>query len=246
MWRKVRDGILVLFLTIVFAAGLKSCIIDAYRIPTASMSSTLLPGDFLLVNKFIYGAQTPSVFLYIHLPTFRFPTLKKIARGEIIVFEFPGEANERIPVRHQYLVKRCVGLPGDTVDVTGGVVHINGYEFPHLKKSEKDFPKTIVPFPGMIIHLDSVSLPVWNIFIQREGHSVFEENGNIFIDGIQSVWYTVQNNYYFGLGDNINNSYDSRFWGFIPQENIVGEAMVIYWSKDENGIRWNRIGKPVR
>jgi signal peptidase I len=245
MWRRVRDGIIVLFLTVIFAAGLKSCIIDAYRIPTASMSETLLPGDFLLVNKFIYGARTPSTFLYIHLPSFRFPALKNVSRGDVIVFEFPGETNEVIPVRHQYLVKRCIGIPGDTIQVVQGVVTVNSFEFPDLKKSVKDFPTTIVPFRGMQIDLDSSSLHGWKVFIQREGHDVFEEDGSIFIDGFRSTTYTVEKNYFFALGDNINNSYDSRFWGFIPEENIVGRVMMIYWSKDDNGIRWNRIGTVV-
>jgi len=246
MWRKFRDGAIIVFSTLLFAACLKSCIVDAYKIPTASMSETLVAGDYLLVNKFIYGARTPQKFLYISLPHVQFPKIAAIHRGDVIVFEFPGEPNEVIQVRNVFLVKRCIGLPGDTIDIVNGTVRVNQNNATVLHKAFNDFPKTIIPAKGMKIDLDSTTVGKWNVFIQREGSSVERRGKSILIDGQESSSYTVKKNYYFGLGDNINNSADSRVWGCIPEENIVGKAMMIYWSKNDNGIQWDRIGTLIR
>ncbi len=210
------------------------------------MSETLVAGDFLLVNKFIYGARTPQKFLYISLPHFQFPKLAGIHRGDVIVFEFPGEPNEVLPVRNLFLVKRCIGLPGDTIDIANGTVHVNGLNAQNLHKASKDFPTTVVPSKGMTINLDSTTLIKWKVFIRREGSSVEQRGNIILIDGQELSSYVVKKNYYFALGDNINNSSDSRMWGFIPEENIVGKAMVIYWSKTDDGIQWNRMGTIIR
>jgi signal peptidase I len=246
MWRRFRDGAIIVFFTLLFATGMKSCIIDAYKIPTASMSETLVAGDYLLVNKFIYGARTPQKFLYVSLPHVQFPKLSDIHRGDVIVFEFPGEPNEVLPVRNLFLVKRCIGLPSDTIDIVNGSVRINRNSSTILRKASNDFPTTIVPFKGMKINLHSATFAQWKVFIQREGSSVELRRNIILIDGQKSSSYTVKKNYFFALGDNINNSADSRVWGFIPEENIVGKAMMIYWSKNNNGIQWNRIGTLIR
>ncbi len=246
MWRTIRDGAIIVFSTLLFATFLKSCIVDAYKIPTESMSETLVAGDFLLVNKFIYGARTPKKFLYISLPHFQFPKLAEIHRGNVIVFEFPGEPNEVLPVRNLFLVKRCIGVPGDTIDIVNGTVRVNGLNARVLQKAFKDFPMTIVPFKGMNINLDSTTFAKWKIFIQREGSAVERRGNIILIDGQESSSYSVKKNYYFALGDNINNSSDSRVWGFIPEENVVGKAMIVYWSKNDDGIQWNRIGTLIQ
>jgi signal peptidase I len=246
MWRTIRDGAIIVFSTLFFAACLKSCIIDAYKIPTASMNETLVPGDYLLVNKFIYGARTPQKFLYISLPHFQFPKLSDIHRGDVIVFEFPGELNEVFPVRNLFLVKRCIGLPGDTIDIVNGTVRVNRLSAGQLRKASTDFPVTIVPTKGMKIELNTATVAKWKVFIQREGSSVEQRNNALMIDGQESSSYTVKKNYYFALGDNINNSADSRVWGFIPEENVVGKAVIIYWSKTNDGIQWNRMGTLIR
>ena len=244
---KIRDGVVIVVLTILFAAGLKSCVVDAFRIPSASMSGTLLPGDYILVNKFIYGARTPSTFLYIHLPSFRFPGLKNVRRGNIIVFESPDDVPDRSPARHLYVVKRCVAVPGDSVDITGGILHINSSELTGYRKIfSEDFPRTIVPYTGMVIPLDTGTVSAWSSLIERDGHTVAVENGAVTIDGTPSTSYTVRHNYYFTIGDNVENSYDSRAWGFLPEENIIGQAVMVYWSKDSSGIRWNRIGTVLK
>jgi signal peptidase I len=210
------------------------------------MSETLVAGDYLLVNKFIYGARTPQKFLYISLPHFQFPKLAEIHRGDVIVFEYPGEPNEVLQVRNLFLVKRCIGLPGDTFDIVNGTTRINGLNARGLQKASTDFPMTIIPVKGMKIDLDSSTFAKWKVFIQREGSSAERSGKNILVDGQETCSYVVKKNYFFALGDNINNSADSRVWGFIPEENIVGRAMMIYWSKNDDGIHWNRIGAMIR
>lgn len=246
MRRKIKDLFFIIFFTALFAAGLKSCVLDAYKIPSESMNATLIEGDYLLVNKFVYGARTPRKFLYIPLPHFQFPPLKEIRRGDVIVFDFPGEPNEIFPVRNLYLVKRCIGIPGDTIDVTNGIVHVNGMRMNYFEHAEENFPTDIVPYRGMDIIVNAKTFFKWKVFIRREGSSIEFQNGKIFIDRRETALYTVKRDYYFAVGDNINNSSDSRKWGFVPKENIAGKAMMIYWSKNSEGIQWGRIGSLIR
>jgi signal peptidase I len=101
-----------------------------------------------------------------------------------------------------------------------------------------------VPAKGDVIGLTLANLEQWRVFIAREGHSVrVDEQGRILIDGVPTSAYTVQRNYIFGMGDNRDNSLDSRFWGFIPDENIVGSPMIVYWSWDPNIPIYNVFGK---
>lgn len=246
LWRTLRDGSIVIFSTLVFATGLKSCIIDAYKIPSASMEPALQIGDYLLVNKFIYGARTPQKFLYIPLPQIEFPAVRSVRRGDVIVFEFPGEPNEVLPVRNLFLIKRCIALPGDTVEISEGNVRVNGLRTDFFGRAAADLPVTIVPQQGMRIAMDNTSIMKWKVFIQREGSSVDVRGGIVQIDGAETSSYTVKRNYYFALGDNLNNSSDSRMWGFIPEENIVGRAMLVYFARNDSGVQWNRIGTFVR
>jgi signal peptidase I len=116
-----------------------------------------------------------------------------------------------------------------------------------------------IPKKGDIIHLDAENFIEWEIFIRREGHQADLRMGQVFIDGIPATSYTVERDYVFGIGDNRNNSLDSRYWGFIPKENVVGTPLFVYWSwekTDLNGnplpltkrfarIRWSRLGTIV-
>ena len=246
MGRTLRDGIVALFLTLVFAAMLKSCVIDAFKIPSASMVPVLKPGDFLLVNKFLLGARTPEKFLYLKLPHLRFPALRSVRRGDVLVFEFPGEPNEAVMVRNLVLVKRCVGLPGDTVAVRDGHVMVNGAATDFFPRAEEESGPFIVPYRGLTVPLDSVAVNHWRVFIRREGHTAEFVAGAARIDGKEAASYAVEKDYYFFIGDNINDSSDSRSWGPVAEEYILGTAMLIYWSHDERtGIRWERIGTVV-
>lgn len=267
----------------IIAVILKIFLIEAYRIPTGSMEDTLLVGDFLLVNKFVYGATTPRniPFTEIRIPFFRFPALKSPQKGDVVVFDFPGNRDEVQSFDMVNYIKRLVGEPGDTIQIINKQLFVNRKSFPnpvHSRFSETEenprltdpriFPKGSgwnednygplrVPAKGDVIHLNYGNIEAWKMFIIKEGHKTKIDDTLIFIDNKPVTEYTVEKNYYFMMGDNRNNSLDSRFWGFMPEDNIVGEALIIYWSWDPNipfsrlgelfhSIKWDRIGSVIR
>jgi signal peptidase I len=271
----------------VVAFIIKVFLFEAYRIPTGSMENTLLVGDFLLVTKFTYGATTPRniPFTNIRIPYFRLPGFKDPKPGDIVVFDFPGEREEKESAEVLNYIKRCVALPGDSITVINKVLYRNGQVFPNPPHSKfiaplqpvnianpRIFPKGSgwnednygplrVPRTGDRILINAANIEAWKYFVLREGHkniSIGTDNG-LYIDDrlINDGYYTVQRDYLFMMGDNRNNSLDSRFWGFMPMENVVGEAFMIYWSWDANisflnffdlvgSTRWSRIGTLIK
>ncbi len=273
-----------------WAAGaallLKTFVIEAYTIPTGSMEDTLLPGDFLLVTKFTHGATTPRniPFTNVALPYLQFPKLKEVKRGDIIVFEYPGDRDE---LRHEEImnyVKRCVGLPGDTITIIDKILYVNGELFPPPPKmkflnpvptpkgigspyifpkysnfNEDNYGPLYVPKKGDTIHLSLENIEQYRMLINREyGRIVVKVVGDeILIDGVPTKTYIIKKNYYFMMGDNRDDSADSRFWGYVPEDLIIGEPLIIYWSwnrdlplfpdviKKLSSIRLNRIAKLV-
>lgn len=256
--------------------------IASFVVPTGSMEGTVRAGDFLFVNRVVFSPSTPQIipFLNIPLPYIRFPGLRQPQRGEVIVFIFPGYRDEVQPREFQYYLKRCVAIAGDTVELRNKRLFVNGVEQPlppqailtNLPPPPGDQYRTFprgrgytrdnygplrVPKRGDTIWLDLRNLLEWDIFIRREGHAVTVRDGTILIDGKPANFYVVERDYCFGLGDNRDNSEDSRYWGFIPVENVVGKPMIIYWSWDPlvplssflqkiTSIRWDRIGRQVR
>lgn len=224
------------------------------------------------------GIEIPQVTLL--------PAFTKLNRGDVIVFKFPGERDEVQSSENVNYIKRLIGLPGDIVQIKDKVVFVNGEKFkepptvkvnyqyitpkglanPYIFPEGADFNEDnygpiIVPYKGMEIELNTGNLKQWKIMIEREGHQVDlvdEFDGEkILIDGHETFKYTFEKDYVFVMGDNRNNSLDSRFWGFVPVENIIGKASFIYWSWDSNiplwnlpakikSIRWERIGKRIR
>jgi signal peptidase I len=266
----MRSRLRFLALTAMLAFTLKSCILDAYKIPSASMEETLTAGDCIFVNKAIYGLRFPEVFPFtgIGLPRTRLMGFKKIRRRDVIVFEFPGERDEVFSVRGIYFVKRCIGLPGDTITIENRSVIVNGDTsagrvsaatrftvhqpypdiFPRGAAFNPDYyGPIIVPRRSMVLPLNALSIRQWYTFIAREGHVIDTSGAVITVDGVRASEYAVQRDYLFVLGDNRDNSADSRFWGFVPVENVVGQAVIIYWSSDSTRkIRWPRIGTIVK
>jgi signal peptidase I len=271
----------VIALTLLVALALKAFVIDAYSIPSRSMENTLSVGDYLLVDKLAYGIHTPRHFEFINkaLPSFALPFWRHIHRNDVIVFEYPGACGEVTPGEYENYVKRCVALPGDSLLLLNGDVFVNGTPLPlplkaiptlHTKnaswqRSGDMFPVNSgftdvnygpirIPRRGDVILLSASAIDVWNVFIRREGHIPAMANDSVVtIDGRPACSYKVERNYYFVLGDNRDNSLDSRFWGFVPEDNIIGEALIIYWSWDQDApvrslsdkfatIRWNRVG----
>jgi len=257
---------------------------DAYRIPTGSMENTLIAGDYILVNKFIYGPGTPRTIPLtgIEIPHVRFPGFRKPDRGDVIVFKFPGDRDEIEPSANLNYIKRAVGLPGDTVEIRNRSVFVNGTAFPKLTTqrgssrslkpsgrndlrifpsgapfNEDNYGPIYVPKQGDTLTINIENIKQWEVFLRRDGADVeVLPDGSITINGDITNRYVIQSNYYFTLGDNRDNSLDSRFWGFVPEENIIGQALLIYWSWHKDGtpnfvarfrnVRTDRIGTLIR
>jgi len=247
----------VVFVLVAFLL-LNSFVLASFEVPTGSMENEIMAGDFLFVNKFLYGGTTPRTipFTNIRLPWFRVPGIRDVQRGDVIVFEFPGQRDEVHPPEFMFYLKRAVALSGDTVEIRDRVVRINGVQAPLPRNMKfnssrvlppeavdpRIFPKgspfnednwgpVRVPARGDVIPLSIETFDRWRIFIAREGHQLrIDPAGTILIDGMPALSYTVERNYLFGMGDNRDNSLDGRFWGFIPEENIVGTPMIVYWS----------------
>ena len=273
-----------ILITLLAALILKLFVVEAYRIPSTSMENTLHVGDFLLVNKLAYGLHTPRriPLTAVSLSSFTLPLFRSVHRGDVIVFEFPGNRNEVIPIEPVNYIKRCIGIPGDTIEIRSGKVFVNRMEtsFPlhgrrtvhatdnTLRRNAEMFPENstfsdvnygpvVVPKRGDILKIDPVSFSLWHVFIAREGHIIQFNSDTLLIDGTQESGYRVQRDYYFVLGDNRDNSMDSRYWGFVPADHLIGEALFIYWSWDPeipvysisekySTIRWDRIGILIR
>ena len=186
--------------TVVIAIFVITFILQAFQIPSGSMENTLLVGDYLLVNKLCYGRAGFGSFLMPY---------QRIQRKDIIVFHYPVDPQ-------QHFVKRVIGLPGDRLRMVNKKVFING------KQLDEPYVRFIDP-PNNLFRDDfpRLDVPVFNM----EGKWWLQmrklvEDGELIVP---------QGNY-FVMGDNRDDSQDSRFWGFVPQENIIGRPLVIYWS----------------
>jgi signal peptidase I len=236
---------------------INSFVLASFEVPSGSMEDTIKIGDFLFVNKFIYGGSTPYTvpLTSIRIPHFRVPGFRKVSRGDVIVFDWPGERDRVEKPTQVWYLKRCIALPGDNLRISNRAVYVNDKLVPNPVQSKflraysepSDFPNpnifprsagfnqdnygpVIVPQKGMILILGPRTFPAWETFIRREGHSAEMSGDKIIIDGRQASSYSVNRDYVFAMGDNRDNSLDSRFWGFVPQEDVIGTPMIVYWS----------------
>ena len=186
--------------TIVIALFVITFIVQAFQIPSESMMDTLLVGDYLLVNKLCYGGGSFGD---------RLMPYRKITRGDVIVFHYPVDPK-------QHFVKRVIGVPGDRLRLVNKVVWINGKPLnePYARFLEPpnnmfrdNFPRTDIPAFGLE--------GKWWLEMRR-----LVEDGELI----------VPEGHYFVMGDNRDDSQDSRYWGFVPRENIIGRPLLIYWS----------------
>lgn len=288
--KKKDSGWRGLLMALLVALIIRALFIEAFRIPTGSMKNTLLVGDYLFVNKLSYYLRSPK---YIPFTTTEIPFLSiplgDVDRGDVVVFEYPGDRDLIVPREKKInYIKRCVAIAGDTVMIRNKQVFVNGQPmenpegmrytdraidsadvqpkiFPRGSNWNQDwFGPVRIPKKGDKITVTRDNIQQWEIFMAREGHRAqIGGNGNIEIDGKQTSEYTVKRDYLWMMGDNRDNSEDSRFWGFMPEENVVGEALFIYWSwyrppaqqwgegyddeeVQETDVRWGRIGNIIR
>jgi signal peptidase I len=236
----IREFFEQALITVIMALFLMTFIAQAVAVPTGSMQNTINIGDHLFVNKFIFGKPTPVLGKL--LPT------REIKRGDIIVFKLPSDPKINY-------VKRVIGLPGETVQVKGQHVFVNGNELPE----ERAFVNLTGPQePELpVVSVEPKPPDAWyRVFYEAGRHSDgddFEINSEIKYGVAEPI--TVPEGRYFVMGDSRDNSQDSRYWGFVPRENIFARALYVHLSFDPraNGllgkllsIRWRRIGTAVK
>jgi signal peptidase I len=200
---------------------LRSLLVEAFRIPSGSMENTLLVGDFLFVNKALYGAEIPIINK--HLPAFREPR-----RLDIVIFNSPLEPGTDI-------VKRVIGMPGDTMSMIGNVVYVDGrpLDEPYALKSD------------LGSDLEDPRMREWQV------HYLAGRSADGYRPTLRN-WgpIVVPADSFFVMGDNRDDSFDSRYWGFLGRDRIEGRPLVIYYSYDKTsllplplltGIRWHRL-----
>ena len=220
--QKVKDFFREAGIVLIGFLLLNNFVIASFMVPTGSMENEVMTGDFLMVNKFIYGGCSPRniPFTDVRLPWFRLPAFKSVHRGDVIVFEFPGYREEVHPEAFTYYLKRCMGVSGDTLRVINRVVYINGerapmprnmkFNYPRILPpdyaAERIFPPTapfnednygplVIPYKWMKLILTANNLSMWDTFIQRDGHkATLAANGSILVDGVPNETYVVEKN----------------------------------------------------
>ncbi len=355
----IREWIDALIFAVIAATIIRTFFIEAYTIPTSSMEKSLLVGDYLFVSKINYGPRvpmTPLSFPFAHhtmpftqngksyselikLPYWRLPGFQSIKRNDVVVFNYPMEDFRPVDKRENY-IKRCVGLPGDSLEIKEMQLHVNGeigdnpelmqynhfvqtngdvlsrrtlkklditegeavhannhYRYPLTNKTlekvkqlevvtnvfeEKQdkgkmdnsvFPNNhnhmdtshqvlkvrglgtydwnidnygpiVVPKEGATVQLTKENLALYKRLIQiYEGNELKMDGDKILINGQEATEYTFKLNYYFMMGDNRHRSSDSRFWGFVPEDHIVGKAVFIWLSvQNDSRIKNDRRG----
>jgi signal peptidase I len=220
LWEWVKSILIALVVWLV----MRTFLVEAFRIPSGSMERTLLIGDFLFVNKAVYGAEVPLI--HKSLPAFREP-----ARGDVLVFDSVEEEGLKV-------VKRLIGMPGDTLAMAHGHVYRNG------KPLDEPY----------VVHADSTKSEdaiYRSKMRQWQSRHLAGRDPTTYDPDLQD-WgpIVVPADSFFMMGDNRDNSYDGRYWGFLPRSNVRGTPLIVYFSYDPeswrplpflSAIRWKRI-----
>jgi signal peptidase I len=200
---------------------LRALLVQAFRIPSPSMENTLLIGDFLFVNKALYGAEIPIVRK-------RLPAIREPVRGDVVVFDSPEEPGISV-------VKRIIGMPGDTLSMEDNYIYVDG------KRLDEPYANRLDP----TVDPEDPRMRAW------QNRYYVGENSGSYRPSLKN-WgpVLVPADSFFVMGDNRDNSYDSRYWGFLGRDRIDGRPLFIYYSFDKRGalplpfltaIRWSRI-----
>jgi signal peptidase I len=352
---ELRNWIEAILFAVVAATILRTFLIEAYTIPTSSMEKSMLIGDFLFVSKTSYGPRvpiTPIAFPLVHhtlpfsknkksyseaikLPYHRMKGFGEVKRNDCVVFNWPAEKLGRPVDKKENYVKRCVGVPGDKIEIINGALKVNDqpqeepigmkkqfiykvkttntglnpkilydkfditegrrggnpneynlfltdnssegikkfnnvisveknidtnkrnleYIFPNNKLTDwniDNFGPIVIPKNGSSVKLDSSNIDLYRDIIEiYESNLLNVENNKIFINDTLVSEYTFKMDYYWMMGDNRHNSADSRMWGFVPENHIVGKALFVWMSWDTNAkglkkIRWDRLFTSVK
>lgn len=257
----------------------------SFRIPSDSMMPILRSGDCVLVNKLLQGPRIFNVLAALRsesVAIYRIPGLETLKRNDVIVFNYPYMDKSKDSIRldvMQYYIKRCIGLPGDTLEIRNGYYKIRGCverlgnaqsqeyissldnprdkgipttAFPNdrrLRWSIKEFGPLPIPRKGQIIDMNYFNYLLYRQLINWEqGKKLHLKDGQVLLCDSVVTQYCFQKNYYFVSGDNMPNSQDSRYWGMLPEEYIVGKATRIWYSEDKYTGKtcWERVMKKIK
>lgn len=198
---------------------IRSFLIQPFRVPTGSLEPTVLPGDFIAVNQYAYGLRLPIVHTKIL-------SVGEPKRGDIVVFHYPPDPSITY-------VKRLIGMPGDTLSYVDKVLYINGKRIPQTLIGNNVDIEPGMPLP--VLEKEENLLGIKHrIFIRENG-----ANSRDFYN------LKVPKDHYFMMGDNRDDSVDSREWGFVPEKNLIGKAFFTWlsWDSDKHRFRWDHLGK---
>lgn len=217
----IVDYAYAFFPVLLLVFSLRAFVYEPFKIPSSSLEPTLLIGDFILVNKFDYGIRLPIIHKKIY-------KIGEPARGDLIIFRWP-------PNPSVDFIKRVIGLPGDKISYIDKVLYINGEKIPQ-------------ELQGFATPQDEennsakVSEKQENLLGVK--HDIYQNPDKVSHDFRDIV---VPEGMYFVMGDNRDNSADSRFWGFVPDKNIIGKATHIWmsWNSPDHKIRWSRLAKKI-
>lgn len=229
--KELRNSLIIILSLLVF----RSSFFEPYRIPTGSMIPTLRIGDFILVNKLSYGLKVPfsdmAIFDLNLKPIYIYQN-DGPKRGDVIVFKYPVDPSINY-------IKRVIGVPGDQIEIRDKVIYVN------------EEPVSVEEFDGREIFndLDSKSkannLKFFNSELGEHKFVVQQDQDNLYSNHLDKI--TIPEGKYFVMGDNRDYSYDSRFWGFVPKENIRGKALWVWFSmslpnnNEVLEVKWHRI-----
>ena len=223
--RLLKEPVLVeysrsLFPVILIVLILRSFLIEPFRIPSGSMMPTLLDGDFILVNKFTYGIRLPVLNQKII-------DVGEPERGDVAVFRYPKQPSVDY-------IKRIIGLPGDRIIYRNKKLYINGKLMDQVDFGVYEATGTGISMAGAKVYEEN---------LENVQHNILIDNNRPIIN----MEYTVGQGEYFVMGDNRDNSNDSRFWGTVPEANLVGRAFMIWmnWDSANKSVTWNRIGQSI-
>lgn len=205
------------FPILLFVLVFRSFIIEPYRIPSGSMIPTLVVGDFILVKKYEYGLRLP-------ISNYKIIKNNKPTYGDVVVFQYPQDKNINY-------IKRVIALPGDYIEYLNKTIYVNGEKYIQNNASE-----------DLISAEDLGDNLIMNENNRQVKYNILKNNNRG-----QDFSYTVPKETYFVLGDNRDNSNDSRYWGPVPEENLIGKAFFIwmYWNTDNSYSMFSRIGLSI-
>ncbi|SEK19990.1 signal peptidase I [Parapedobacter koreensis] len=276
IWKTSRGIALTAIFTVLVVGSLRIFLFASFSIPTPSMQPTILPGDHILINKLVPGPRMDWLCNAADVSDnhrYRIKGHRPVTRGDVLVFNAPYHLSDKIAKNWEiYYVKRCMGVPGDTLQIKENAYWIKNKagafkvsvpanklvdawmdsqkpdRFKELDWTLASLGPAYIPREGDKIRLDSVNIYLYENLIEYEtGGEVSFSANRCYLDGKPYPYHSFRQNYYFMAGDYAVDSEDSRYWGLLPEDHIVGKAAYIWRSTDPDTkkYRFDRFFKPL-